>query len=114
MEIEYFVKNDYKSSKESFDMWKQLSMDFWKNEIKLNPDKIRFREHEQDELAHYSQQTLDVEYQYPRWRWELQGIANRADYDLKQHQKHSGKKLMYNDPYTNERYILFVPYQMIF
>ena len=66
---------------------------------------LRFREHEKDELSHYSKGTFDVEFQYPWGRGELQGIAWRGDFDLSQHQKFSGKNMQYTDPYTGERYI---------
>lgn len=108
MEIEYFVENKEEKAQEAFDMWKDLSMHFWKNIVQLKDDNLRFREHEQDELSHYSRGTFDVEYNYP-WGWgELQGIANRGDFDLTQHQKTSGKDLQYKDPYTGERYLPYV------
>jgi glycyl-tRNA synthetase len=69
---------------------------------------LRFREHEADELSFYSAGTFDVEYNYPRWWGELQGIANRTDYDLTQHQNTSKQDLQYNDPKTWARYIPFV------
>lgn len=103
MEIEYFVAEA--DAKDKFADRKELSKDRWENKIQLTPEKIRFREHESDELSHYSDGTFDVEFQYPRWRWELQGIAYRTDFDLKNHQEQSGKNMQYNDPFTGERYI---------
>jgi glycyl-tRNA synthetase len=84
MEIEYFlptegktVEENMKISKPFFDAWKESSMKFWKEIIQLKDENLRFREHESDELSHYSKGTFDVEYNYP-WGWgELQGIANR-------------------------------------
>jgi glycyl-tRNA synthetase len=72
MEIEYFVEDDAVKAREAFEMRKALSMQFWKEIVQLNPEHIRFREHEADELSHYSAGTFDVEYQYPRGRGELQ------------------------------------------
>jgi glycyl-tRNA synthetase len=69
---------------------------------------IRLRPHDADELSHYSSGTSDVEFTFP-WGWdELEGIAQRTDYDLKQHALHSGEKLDYFDQTTNERYQPFV------
>ena len=66
---------------------------------------LRLRAHDADELSHYSAGTSDVEFLFP-WGWdELEGIANRGDYDLTQHAKHSGEKLDYFDQATNERYV---------
>lgn len=108
MEIEYFVENSPEKAKEAFEMWKTLSMRFWREVMKLQEANLRFREHEKDELSHYSAGTFDVEYNYP-WGWgELQGIANRTDFDLTQHQKVSGKDLSYKDPYTGQRYLPWV------
>lgn len=66
MEIEYFVENDLEKSKEYFEMWKELSMKFWQEQIQLKAENLRFREHEKDELSFYSAGTFDVEYNYPR------------------------------------------------
>lgn len=105
MEIEYFVENDTEKGLKIFDEWKEESMKWWKDILALNPEKLKFREHEKDELAFYSAGTFDVEYQYPRGWGELQGLAYRTDYDLKQHVEHSGKDLQYSDPMTGQRYI---------
>lgn len=108
MEIEYFVKNDPEVANQAFQMRKELSMKFRQEQVALKAENLRFREHEKDELSFYSAGTFDVEYNYPRGWGELQGIANRTDYDLKQHQSVSGKDLQYNDPKTGERYIPWV------
>lgn len=105
MEIEYFVENDEKVGLEAFEMWKELSKKRWKEEIGIKEEHMRFRDHDKDELSFYSKGTCDVEYLFPRGWWELQGIAYRTDYDLKQHMQHSGKDMQYNDPYTGKRYI---------
>jgi glycyl-tRNA synthetase len=71
----------------------------------LDKEKLRFRKHEKDELAHYSKYCTDVEYQFPFGWKELEGIAHRGDYDLSQHTKCSGKDLSHFDPETNEKYM---------
>lgn len=80
----------------------------WYLEYGIKEDNIRIREHEKSELAHYAKGCSDVEYKYP-WGWdELEGIANRTDFDLKTHMEHSGKDLTYFDEQTKERYIPYV------
>ncbi len=111
MEIEYFVHP--KQKKESYDAWKDQSKAFFTDILGVKDDNLRFREHESDELSHYSSLTFDVEYRFPfgsihegNETWgELQGLADRGDYDLAQHEKHSGKDLKYRDPHTNEVYL---------
>ncbi len=77
----------------------------WYVELGIPAEKLRLRPHEADELSHYSSGTSDVEFLFP-WGWdELEGIANRSDYDLTQHAAHSGEKLDYFDQATNERYV---------
>ncbi|MDD3262785.1 MAG: glycine--tRNA ligase, partial [Candidatus Absconditabacteria bacterium] len=105
MEIEYFVENDEKVGLEAFEMWKELSKKRWKEEIGIKEEHMRFRDHDKDELSFYSKGTCDVEYLFPRGWGELQGIAYRTDYDLKQHMQYSGKDMQYNDPYTGKRYV---------
>ncbi len=95
MEMEFFCEP------EESDKW----LEYWKNErfnwyvdLGCKKENLRARPHEPDELAHYSKACYDIEYQYP-WGWdELEGVANRTDYDLGKHQKESGKKLTYFDP----------------
>src|SRR5436305_23824 len=74
-------------------------------EQRFRADHLRLREHPPEELSHYSSQTSDVEYLYPIGWSELEGIANRGDFDLVQHAKYSGKKLEYFDSATGERYV---------
>ncbi|MBR3764889.1 MAG: glycine--tRNA ligase, partial [Clostridia bacterium] len=71
----------------------------------LKEEKLRLRDHEPEKLAFYSKATTDFEYLFPFGWGELWGIADRTDYDLKQHMNHSGKSMEYLDPVTNERYI---------
>lgn len=105
MEIEYFVENDEDIAMDHFNEWAEMSKNFWFEKIGLSTDTLRLRKHEEDELSHYSKATLDVEYQYPRGWGELQGLAYRTDFDLKQHQEYSGKDMSYHDPYTGKRYV---------
>ncbi|MEO5899065.1 MAG: glycine--tRNA ligase [Ilumatobacteraceae bacterium] len=80
----------------------------WYIDLGIPSASLRLRPHDADELSHYSAGTSDVEFLYP-WGWgELEGIAQRTDYDLKQHAAASGQKLDYFDPQTNERYVPFV------
>ena len=84
--------------------WLAASLE-WFHSLGIRPEKLRLRQHVKSELSHYSSETWDVEYEYP-WGWkELQGIANRSDYDLTQHQKFSGKDQSYLDEETHERVI---------
>jgi glycyl-tRNA synthetase len=105
MEIEYFVENQTETGMEFFKQRKRDSQTFWFEWMKFNPEHMRFRDHEKDELSHYSAWTTDVEYAYP-WGWgELQWIAYRTDFDLRQHQEISQKNLMYTDPFSGKRYL---------
>jgi glycyl-tRNA synthetase len=77
----------------------------WYVELGIRPDRLRLREHGADELSHYSLATSDVEYLFPIGWSELEGIANRGDYDLTQHSKFSGEKLEYFDQESGESYV---------
>jgi glycyl-tRNA synthetase len=104
MEMEYFVHPDDAAA--TFDEWVE-TRHRWYIDLGMNPENLRLRAHEPDELAHYAAGTYDVEYRFP-WGWdELEGIANRTDFDLKAHMERSGEDLTYFDQETNER---FVPY----
>lgn len=111
MEIEYFVHPDDKKTK--FDEWKMQSKDFFTKTLGIRDANLRFREHEADELSHYSSLTFDVEYRFPfgsvhegNETWgELQGLADRGNFDLTQHETFSKKDLKYRDPITNEVYL---------
>ncbi|MFN8016056.1 MAG: glycine--tRNA ligase [Acidimicrobiia bacterium] len=105
MEMEFFVPPS--EGPKWYEYWKQHRMDWYQN-LGIKSENIRLREHEQDELSHYSAGTSDVEFMYP-WGWgELEGIAQRTDFDLNAHSKHSGVDLSYFDPTTNERYVPYV------
>lgn len=102
MELEFFCKPG--TDLEWFEYWKQYSIDFLKN-LGMNMENIRVRDHEKEELSHYSNATSDLEYLFPFGWGELWGIADRTDFDLMRHQEHSGQDMSYLDPETNERYV---------
>ena len=80
----------------------------WYKKLGIREDRLRLREHGPDELSHYSSATSDIEYLFPMGWSELEGIANRGDFDLTQHQNASGEKLDYVDTATGERYVPYV------
>lgn len=105
MEIEYFT-NPAESEK-CHQEWLDTRMK-WYAELGIKSENLRLRKHEDDELAHYALSCYDVEYNFP-WGWsELEGIANRTDYDLKCHEETSGKDLKYFDEETQEKFIPYV------
>lgn len=105
MEIEYFVSpQDKNKIKKSFDEWKEVCKQ-WYLDLGVKNENLRFREHEADELSHYSTMTFDIEYKFPFGWGELMGLAYRGCFDLSQHQEFSKQKLEYMDPQTNEKYI---------
>ena len=100
MEIEYFCKKE--NENEWFDFWVNKRLEWYKG-IGIPEEKLRLREHEENELAHYASKTVDIEFDYP-WGWgELEGIANRGSFDLSSHESASGKDLSYFDSETNEK-----------
>ncbi|PIE63004.1 MAG: glycine--tRNA ligase [Desulfobacter postgatei] len=105
MEIEYFCKPGTEIAYHNF--WKNFCMD-WYLGLGVTPDKLRFRDHDDAELSHYSNATADIEYQYPFGWGELCGIASRTNYDLSQHMEYSAKDLQYFDEAAREKYIPFV------
>jgi glycyl-tRNA synthetase len=105
MEMEYFVPPAEAGT--WFEYWCDQRYR-WYLDLGIPEDDLRLRAHDPEELSHYSAGTSDVEYRYP-WGWgELEGIANRTDYDLKQHAQHSGEKLEFFDQASNERYVPYV------
>jgi glycyl-tRNA synthetase len=106
MEMEFFVVPG--TDEEWHEYWIGERMR-WYTELGIRPENLRLREHEPDELSHYSKRTVDVEYRFPFTDWgELEGIANRTDFDLQAHAKHSGEDLTYFDPEREERYYPYV------
>jgi glycyl-tRNA synthetase len=102
MEMEFFVPPD--QAQDWFEHWLQ-ERELWYVTLGIRPDHLRMRAHEPEELSHYSSGTSDVEYLFPIGWSELEGIANRGDFDLSQHAKYSGEKLEYFDQQTGERYV---------
>jgi glycyl-tRNA synthetase len=105
MEMEYFVPPAEVDS--WFEHWCQARFE-WYTRLGIRPDMLRLRAHDADELSHYSTATSDVEYLFPIGWSELEGIANRGDFDLTQHAKFSGEKLEYFDQQSGERYVPYV------
>ncbi len=106
MELEYFVHP--KEAEKLFAYWKEERMR-WHLSLGIHKKHLRFRQHEPTERAHYAADSWDIEYEYPEWGWkELEGIANRTDYDLKIHAKWSGRDLSYTDQETKETFIPYV------
>jgi glycyl-tRNA synthetase len=104
MEMEFFVPPA--NAPEWHERWMEERVR-WYTDLGIRPDQLRLRAHGQDELSHYSSATSDIEYLFPMGWSELEGIANRGDFDLTQHAKFSGEKLEYVDSATGDR---FVPY----
>ena len=102
MEMEYFVHPD--ESQQWYEYWCAERYQ-WYLDHGMPADQLRLRPHDDDELSHYSSGTSDVEFLFP-WGWdELEGIANRGNYDLTQHAAHSGEKLEWYDQAANERWV---------
>lgn len=104
MELEFFCAPG--TDLEWYHFWKDYCHKFLLA-LGMQDDRIRLREHEQEELSHYSKGTTDIEFLFPFGWGELWGIADRTDFDLKSHADHSGENFEYLDPYTNEK---FIPY----
>lgn len=102
MEMEYFCHPD--ESLKHYDDWREFCMN-WLTGIGLKSENLRMREHAQDELSHYSKATSDVEYKFPFGWGELWGVAHRGNFDLTQHQEHSGVPQVYLDQTNNEKFI---------
>ncbi len=105
MELEFFCKPG--TDLEWFAFWRGYCRDFLLN-LGLKEENLRLRDHDPDELCFYSKATTDFEFLFPFGWGELWGVADRTDYDLTQHQNHSGQPMEYFDPETNEKYIPYV------
>lgn len=106
MEIEYFCEPGTDLAEHA--RWKQDCMNFLTNKIGIRPESLKFRDHDADELSHYSNATTDIEFKFPFGWWELWGIADRTDFDLKAHMSESKQDLSYFDPVNNKKYIPYV------
>ncbi|MCH8825116.1 MAG: glycine--tRNA ligase [Planctomycetes bacterium] len=105
MEMEFFCHES--EAKKLYEFWVQTRLDWWKS-LGISSENLQRRDHDADELSHYSTACADIEYRYPFTApgfGELEGIAHRGNYDLTQHQEHSGAKLAYFDQEKNERYL---------
>ena len=105
MELEFFCKPG--TDLEWFKYWKDYCRDFLLS-LGMKEENIRLRDHSPEELSHYSNATTDIEFMFPFGWGELWGIADRTDFDLTQHQNHSGESMEYIDQITNERYVPYV------
>ena len=102
MELEFFCKPG--EDMKWFEYWESYCKNFLIS-LGMKEENIKLRQHEQEELSHYSNGTTDIEYLFPFGWGELWGIADRTDFDLTQHSEHSGESMEYHDPETNEKYI---------
>ena len=105
MEMEFFVKPG--EDDKWYDYWSKERLN-WYRRYGIRAENLRLREHEKDELAHYAKACVDVEYNFPIGWSELEGIANRTDFDLRKHSEHSGKDLRFFDETEKERYFPYV------
>ena len=105
MELQFFCEPG--TDLEWFKYWKDFCKN-WLLNLGIKEENIRMRDHSKEELSHYSVATTDIEYKFPFGWGELWGIADRTDYDLKQHMEHSKVDLTYFDPVKNEKYIPYV------
>jgi len=103
MEMQFFVRPG--TQKEWYEQWKENRLK-WHLSLGMGQDNYRFHDH--DKLAHYADAAADIEFKFPFGFKELEGIHSRTDFDLKAHEKHSGKKLNYFDPEINEHYVPYV------
>ena len=106
MELEYFVKPEEDDG--WFQYWREQRMRWYVNVLGVRTERLRYYDHPKASLSHYSKQTTDIEYDFPFGWGELEGIADRADYDLRVHQERSKTDLTYLDTETNTRYLPWV------
>lgn len=105
MEMQYFVKPG--SDMEAFEFWKEKRIQ-WHQGLGLRKEKLRFHQHGPNELAHYAKAAFDIQYEFPFGWQEIEGVHHRSDFDLKQHEQHSGKKLSVFDEATKASYVPFI------
>ena len=111
MEIEFFCEPESVAPGkhlEWHEFWKKACWDFLVKTIGIAENSLRMRDHEPDELSHYSDATTDIEFQFPFGWGELWGIADRTDFDLRAHMNESKQDLSYFDPYNNTKYVPYV------
>ncbi len=102
MELEFFCEPG--TDMEWFEYWKSYCVN-WLKSLDMKEDNMRIRDHSEEELSHYSNATTDIEFLFPFGWGELWGIADRTDFDLKQHAEHSGQDMLYFDQEKNEKYV---------
>ena len=107
MELQYYIKPEKKDSEKWYQYWKEERMRWYLN-LGLNKKKLRFRQHEENERAHYAKDAWDIEYESPFGWKEFEGIHNRGDWDLAQHQKHSGQDMTYFDQEMGQSYLPYI------
>jgi len=113
MELEFFCKpapfckEDERTDMEWYEYWRDERFS-WYTRYGIRAENLRLRDHDPDELAHYAKACCDVEYLFPIGWQELEGVAHRSDFDLRQHQEHSGRDLRYYDHERNEHYTPYV------
>ena len=105
MEMQFFVTP--KDDKQWYDYWKAERIEWFKR-MGMTPNKLRYHDHPADKLAHYAKEAVDIEYEFPFGWGEIEGIHNRTDFDLTQHEKFSGKSLKYFDEQAKEKFIPFI------
>ena len=105
MEMQFFVKP--KDDKQWYDYWKLERIEWFKS-LGMTPTKLRYHDHPEDKLAHYAKEATDIEYEFHFGWGEIEGIHNRTDFDLSQHEKFSGKSLKYFDDESKEKFIPFI------
>ena len=106
MEMEFFVHP--RDEDEWFAHWVDARHRWWTDVLGIAPDRLRLRPHDADELSHYSKQTTDIEYEFPIGWSELEGVADRTDFDLKAHAAASGKRLEIFDEASGEHVVPYV------
>ena len=106
MEMQYFVKPGTDDA--TLEDWKEKRFIFYSKYLGIDKSKLRFHKHGDNELAHYAKEAWDIEYHFPFGWSEIEGIHNRTDYDLSQHEKFSGKNLSYFDQPNNERFLPYI------
>ncbi len=105
MEMQYFVKPG--EDQTAYDKWKELRKS-WYISLGMPEDKLRFKDHPEDKLAHYAKAAVDIEYLFPFGWGEIEGIHNRTDFDLKRHEEFSGKSMKYFDDEAKEKFVPFI------
>ena len=104
MEMQYFVKPG--TDDQIMNEWKEKRFQFYLEKLSVDEKNLRFKEHGENELAHYAKEAWDIEYEFPFGWSEIEGVHNRTDFDLSRHEEFSGKNLSYFDQPTNERFLM--------